>query len=228
MRLERERGRALNAPTPQTVADTLRGLSDPDNRFAVLQAGYFRFLQAHVAEEGYLAVEVQHGSLAEHYELPMLLPVDTAVELFVNYLTGGTEWRSAFDWHRVPVSSDPPAREEAIDGLQVITDPGYADYVREERPLLVAFQPADRDTWADAQLAASLVLRRRRPHLLVGIVPAYRSADIRFEWGVAGGDPVIWLLLRQGRLEWVRRGPHTAEEFLAAVDGAIGNGDEPA
>lgn len=218
MRLERERKSTVNAPTPQMVTDTLRGLADPDNRFAVLQAGFFRFLQAHVDGTGYLAVEVQDGSLEEHYELPTLLTTDTAVELFVNYLTGGTEWRTAFDWRRVAVTSEPLEREETIDGLQVITDPTYADYIAEVRPLLVAFQTADSESWDDAQLAASLVLRQRRPHMLVGVVPTHRSGDIRYEWGVADGDPVIWLLLRRGVLEWVRRGPQSADELLAAVD----------
>jgi hypothetical protein len=88
MRLERDGRPVLNAPTQREIAETIRGLADPDRRFAVLHAGYFRFLQIHIAEPGYVAVEVQDGSLAEHYVVPGRLPIEMAVALMVDHRPG--------------------------------------------------------------------------------------------------------------------------------------------
>jgi hypothetical protein len=91
--------------------------------------------------------------------------------------------------------------------------------------MLVAFEPyGDPDGWEDATLTASLILRQRRPRITVGIVSLHRTADVRFEWGVADDDSVIWVMLNRGRLEWVRPGRQIPEELQAAADEVLSAG----
>jgi hypothetical protein len=86
-----------------TAADIhvgLAKLSSMGPRFAVLDRGPHRYIQAYALDSGDLDVEYRDGGPDRAYESPFPQPRDAVVDAFLSYLNDDNRWRTAFEWRR--------------------------------------------------------------------------------------------------------------------------------
>lgn len=87
--------------TPADIHVGLSKLSSAGPRFAVLDRGPHRYIQAYALDSGALHVEYRDGGPDRVYEAPHPQPREAVVDAFLSYLNDDNRWRTAFEWRRM-------------------------------------------------------------------------------------------------------------------------------
>lgn len=104
MRLEIEGEPAVNGPTGADVRDTLSRLNPSGPRWVVLDIRSNYYLQARVVEDEQFIVEYREGGADRHYRAGGPQSREAVIDAFLDYLTSGNRWRTAFEWRRLELA----------------------------------------------------------------------------------------------------------------------------
>lgn len=100
MRLEIDAEPAVNNPTAGDIRDTLVRLNPGGPKWTVLDIKLNYYIQTRALDDGQFTVEYREGGADRHYEAGGAHPRDAVIDAFVDYLTSGNRWRTAFEWRR--------------------------------------------------------------------------------------------------------------------------------
>jgi hypothetical protein len=90
----------VNSPTAGDVRDSLTRLKASGPRWAVLDLKTDYYFQAGIGEDELFDVAYHEGSNDRHYKAGSPQPRELVIDAFLEYLTGGNRWRTAFEWRR--------------------------------------------------------------------------------------------------------------------------------
>ncbi len=213
MLLELENGETVEDPDPDAVAEAVRGLQFPGDKFAILDNGEGGFMQAYLLEDGDFTVEFQEGSLTRHYRAPFAASVEEVVDAFRSYVVGDNVWRTAFEWKKLWL------RESLPDRVLAVTDATYADEVlTSDLPVLLAFQADGDVTSAALDPILAEVARERAGRLIVATVEVGANPAVAGQWGIHRVPTMV--VLRAGVLQRVLLGIRPAARLLRDLDEA--------
>jgi hypothetical protein len=98
--LEIEGDGVLRDATAADIHVGLFRLSSSGPRFAVLDRGPHRYIQAYALDSGDLDVEYRDGGPDRAYVAGYPQPRDAVAAAFLSYLADDNRWRTAFEWRR--------------------------------------------------------------------------------------------------------------------------------
>jgi hypothetical protein len=98
--LEIEWAPPISNPSEADVRAELSKLNPAGPRFAVLDLGPHRYIQAYAEEVDALHLEYRDGGPDRAYEVGPAQTRADVTEAFVSYLHEDNRWRTAFEWRR--------------------------------------------------------------------------------------------------------------------------------
>ncbi len=98
MKLEIEGERVRRNPSLDEIEKALASLNGRNSSFAILERDKLMYIQASGPTANGFSLEYQDGSLKEHFECPVDLPLEEVIKVFQAYALGGDQWRTSCNW----------------------------------------------------------------------------------------------------------------------------------